>query len=243
MKKIRRNIRPYIGYILSGSLIVGSILIGVFLLIPGIQKTLLLRKQIQTFATEIESLRGKATLLQSLDETKLAQDLKELTVALPAESSVVSIFSTLDGLISETGVTLGPYTIDGESGSAKSGNIVQSKSDTSGSASVPLSLSAEGTFSQTQQFLTLFPKVRRLFRIHSLSISLHTDKVSAAIGVDAPYKKLPTAIGGPGSPLIPLSKKDEALLAEVEQFPNYASDLSKEFTPQLGSVPRDPFTQ
>ena len=244
MKKFRRMIRPYKEYIFFGCLLIASIIIGIFLLVPGVRKVLTLRKQIETTAAEIEILRTKATLLGSLTEETLVQQLRDLTTALPGEVSTVSLFSTVDGVMTGSGVTIGAYTVESEAKGTNQGAAqTKGKSDKSGSSSIPISLSAKGTMGQVQQFLTLLPTVRRLFRVHNVAISIRDDTVSASVDVDVPYKKLPTAIGGPASPLTPISKKDEALLVQIEQFPNYASDLTKEFTPQLGSVPRDPFAK
>lgn len=244
MKKFKRMIRPYKEYIFYACLLIGSILIGAFFVIPGIRKTLLLRKQIQTTAAEIEILRTKATLLGSLTEESLIEQLKELITALPGDVSTASIFSTIDGVIQETGANIGTYSLDSEGKSATKGTPqTKGKTDTSGSLSIPIDLVAKGTLDQIQQFIVLLPKVKRLFRVHQVSLSIHEDNVSSSITADSPYKKLPTAIGGPGSPLSPITQKEKAVLAQVERFPNFVSDFTKEFTPQLGSGPRDPFAQ
>ena len=244
MKKFKRMIRPYKEYIFYGCLLLGSILMGAFLVIPGIRKTLVLRKQIQTTATEIEVLRTKATLLGSLTEESLVEQLSEIPTALPGDVSTASIFSTIDGVIGETGVSVGTYSIESEGkGATKGAPQAKGKADKSGSLSVPIDLAAKGTLDQIQQFIALLPKVKRLFRVHQVSLSIHEANVSSSITADAPYKKLPTAIGGPSSPLSPMTQKEEAVLAQVQAFPNFVSDFTKVFTPQLGSGPRDPFAQ
>ncbi len=245
MKKFKRMIRPYKEYIIYACLLLGSILIGAFLVIPGIRKTLLLRKQIQTTAAEIEILRTKAALLGSLTEESLVEQLSELTTALPSDVFTASIFSTIDGVIGETGVSVGTYSLEGEGKSAAKNGTPQTKgkTDASGSIAVPIDLSVKGSMDQVQQFIALLPKVKRLFRVHQISLSIHEANVSSSITGDAPYKKLPTAIGGPSSPLSPMTQKEEAVLAQVQAFPNLVSDFTKEITPQLGSGPRDPFAQ
>lgn len=241
MKKFKRKIKLYREFIITTILLIGSMSIGIFVVWPGIQKALLLRKQVQTLAGEIEILRTKATLLRSLDEETLVQNLAELTTALPGDVSIASIFATIDGVISETGVIVGTYAVDSSAIGLTTSSQGKGKSDTSGVLSVPIDLAAKGTVDQVQQFITLIPKIRRLIRVHQVSLSVHENSVSASVATDIPYKKLPSAIGGPGSPLTPLSKKDEELLARVGSFQSFVSDSTQELAPQLSTTSRDPF--
>lgn len=243
MKQFKRKIKLYREFIITALLLMGSIGIGTFFVWPGVQKALLLRKQIQSLAVEIDTLRSKATLLRSMEEETLAQNLADLTTALPGDVSIASIFATIDGVISETGVTVGTYAVDSSAIGFTKSSQKKGKQDASGSSFIPIELAAKGSLEQIQRFITLLPNVRRLFRVHQVTLSIRENGVTSTVATDVPYKKLPTVIGGTGSPLVPLSKKDEELLARVGSFQSFVSDSAQELAPELSTTSRDPFAR
>src|SRR5258706_7276015 len=75
-------------------------------IIPLAQKELALSGEVTSASGEVQSLQRKASVLDSLDEEALKNDLVTLVTAVPADKSLMTLLGTIDGVTRKTGVSL-----------------------------------------------------------------------------------------------------------------------------------------
>ena len=241
MAQTRKFFRTYQGLIISGIMVVG-VVIGVFLgLIPTVQKIITLRSESSVLVGEDELLRAKAATLDDSDEATFKQYLAELAVAVPADKSLTSVFSTIDGLGVLTGVSLSNFTLTKPGALATQSAIRLSNEEKQvGSSLLPFSLTVEGSYAQIHNFLATVNRVRRFFRVRYFDIAFSADEtVSAKLGMDAFYALLPTALGSAEQAIEALSPDDQDIIRKVAELPILSEMVS---TQSAGQAPLSPTT-
>ena len=106
MRYVRRLLLLYQGFVLSGAILIFSVPLVVFVLIPGIQKTRDLFNRLTAVREEVDELNAKFRLLSALDEENVRERLIILLSGIPQDKSVSSVLGTIDGLAQETGVSI-----------------------------------------------------------------------------------------------------------------------------------------
>ena len=221
MKEFRKFFRQYQNFIISSVIFIG-IVVGVFVgLLPAFGKIVDMRSELSSLSAKNSSLQTKASLLDSLDEDTYNQYLKELSYAVPTDKSLTSMFTTIDGLSTLTGVTLSDFTL------TKPGNIAtesakrQSTEEKKvGSSFLPFTLTVTGTYDQIHKFMEQAINVRRFFGIRFFDITFtRSDTISAHMGMNAYYAPLPTTLGSPSQKIEQLDESDEKVISQVANLP------------------------
>lgn len=242
---IRRFLRLYEGFVVSGAIILFGIIGVVFAVIPGIRSTVDLFTSVGELQKETDALSGKLAFLQSMDEESLRGQLSLLLSVIPQEKSVPTIFGTVDGLVAQAGVRIKDMTIAGP-GSIASESA--SKSPISQRVKsvpfLPFFIDISGSYDQIQEFFSLVNQVRRLFTVENFDLSiLPTGETQARIALGAYYQPLPTKLGSIGAPVLKLSQIEEDILEKISAHQDFTLSSARELTPVVNSGRRDPFSR
>lgn len=231
MNSYKRLIKRYQGFGISFVIVV-VIVVGVFAgILPAFAAIISMRKNVNDLSSQITILRQKASILESIDEETYKAYLTELSLAVPTDKSLTSLFATIDGLSQETGVTLSNFTLT-KPGSIATESAKRLSNDERkvGSSFLPFTLTVNGTYDQIRTFVERAVLVRRFFRIRYFSISFdQKETFSVHMGMDAYYAPLPTNLGSASQTVDSLTESDQAVIERVLSMPV----LGKDSTPEV----------
>jgi Tfp pilus assembly protein PilO len=218
MNSYKKYIRKYQGLLISIGIII-FIVICVFVgLLPAISSIKAMRSSVSELSAQVAVLEQKATILESIDEETYKNYLKDLALAVPTDKSLTSLFSTIDGLSRETGVTLSDFTL-ARPGTIATDSAKRLSNDERklGSSLLPFTLTVSGTYDQIRKFVENAVLVRRFFRIRYFSISFDQKKetISVHMGMDAYYASLPTNLGSATQTIEGLTQSDQSVIEKV----------------------------
>lgn len=249
MNSYKRLFKRYQGFGVSFIIIV-VIVVGVFVgVLPAFAAIISMRKNVSDLSNQITILRQKASILESIDEEAYKAYLTELSLAVPTDKSLTSLFATIDGLSQETGVTLSNFTLT-KPGSIATESAKRLTNDERkvGSSFLPFTLTVSGTYDQIRTFVERSVLVRRFFRIRHFSISFdQKETFSVHMGMDAYYAPLPTNLGSASQTVDSLTESDQAVIERVLGMPVLGKDSisasTEESTVPVETAPReDPFS-
>jgi len=216
--KIRRFIRlnkPLVAYTALLFIGIGGLFFG---LIPSLQKSIVLVKDLKTMNEDMSRIQKKVNLLSTLDQTVLEQYGEVVLTALPEDKSVSTLLSTADALAEKNNLSTSDLSIEGiASLSTASGNQpVKPEGHT-----LSETISLQGELINLRNFLSDCMKVRRLMRVKSLSLSAvpKSTQMSAKLTLEFFYLALPSSIGKPSDPLDPFSQKELEILEKLSSYP------------------------
>jgi len=241
--------REYQGLIVSAGILVVCVL-GVLLgVVPLVRKTSDLNKENRSISAEVELLKNKVSVLESLDENAMRSDLLILLSAVPSDKSLSTLLDTLDGLTAKTGVSSGDFSLS-KLGSLATESAQRLSADEKGVGSniLPFTINLTGRVDQLRGFLAASVSVRRLFRVRTFQVQFaktatgSSDMVSVVVGMDAFYSPIPSAIGPVSQPLTPLTSADSDLIAKLEGMQLLVAPSSSLPPPSAGAEKTDPFS-
>lgn len=244
MKEIAGLIRTYQKLILA-AVILGGSLLGFFLgELPAMKKAWGLVLANRTLSEEIRDLRSKNSLLGALDEETLRQHLMVLTLAVPADKSLPTLFSTIEGLGQETDLSIDDLVLTPGIISTEAAKRSQPEENKFGSSSIPFTVTVEGTFAQLQSFLQKAVGVRRLIRVRNFSAAFDSGGLSrVTLSLETFYLPFPTTLGDVTDKLTPLTAEEETLLAKIRALPNLAGEFAPApAAPATSGGKSDPFS-
>ncbi len=243
---IKRFLRIYQGFVISGVILLFGTLALVFAVIPGIRATRDLYDSLKVVERDTETLQGKLALLAALNEEDIRDRLILLVSAVPQEKSVPTIFSTIEGLSEQSGVSILDVSLASPGNLASmSAAIRESASEKKiGASALPFTLTASGDYNQIRAFVGTINTVRRIFDVTSFDISISATGVTQVrLSLTAFYQPLPAKVGSVQAPVTPLSQKEEAILAKILQYPDVSAGTLESLTPVTSAGKRDPFAR
>lgn len=251
MNSYKKYIRKYQGLAISIGILL-LIVICVFVgLLPAISNIKTMRSSVTDLSSQVAVLEQKATILESIDEDTYMNYLKDLALAVPTDKSLTSLFSTIDGLSRETGVTLSDFTL-ARPGTIATDSAKRLSNDERklGSSLLPFTLTVSGTYDQIRKFVENAVLVRRFFRIRYFSISFDQKKetISVHMGMDAYYAPLPTNLGSATQSIEGLTQNDQSVIEKVMSMAVLGredetnTETSSVGEPVLTSPREDPFS-
>lgn len=245
MRIIRRALRLYQGFIVSGVILLFGTIGVIFAVVPGVQATIALFERVRTEEKEYDVLSSKLTFLTSLQEDDVRDQLVMLLSAIPQEKSVPSIFTTVDGLTATSGVSIEEMNLTSPGSLATASASRQSGiADKINASTLPFSLTASGTYDNIRSFVSSINQVKRLFDVTSFEFSMASaDDGRVSLSLIAFYQPLPTKVGSIEAPIAPLTSKEEDVLAKLIKYPDIStSALQPAPSVSLGGA-RDPFAR
>lgn len=247
--KLNKIFRDYQGLILSIGILLASglgILVGV---VPLVQKTIAMNTQLNSVSAEVDVLKNKVSVLESIDEVSMRNNVQILLSAVPSDKSLSTLLGTLDGLSAKTGVSVGSFTL------AKLGSLatdsaqrVSANEQAVGGNILPFTINISGTFDQLRGFLAASVSVRRLLRIRTVDVAFATTAsgsartASATLGMDTFYAPLLTTIGSVSQPLTPPTSTDDEIVAKMAGMQLLIVPSAPLPPPSLGPAKPDPFS-
>ena len=226
-------------------LIIAFTVVGVFIgVLPAGKKIIEQAETGRQLSIQLEALQKKLDLLNSLDEDSLRADLATVLAAVPAEKSLPTVFSTVEGLASTVGVGILDQNISGV-GSVASGSASQTALEKQlGTHMLPFSVTVEGPVSAIQEFIAQASKVRRLLRLKTFSISFPKENeiLRVNLQMNAFYEPFPTNLGSLTSTISPLNEKEQALVIQIGNFPLLAQGGGALPLPAIGVAKQNPFS-
>lgn len=211
---------------------------------PAAQKVQGLFDQTQQLSSQTKALRTKLTALNALDESVLRNQLNEVIAAVPSDKSLPTVFSTVEGIAGQAGVSIANMSIGGDASLATPTAAKRTAQEKQlGTRTIPFSVTIEGTPPAIQQFIALAPQVRRLLRIRTFAITFPSNDrpVHIAVEMDAFYEPFPGSIGKTGSALPILSDKEVEIISMVSKLPMVNSAEVALPPPLIGQTKPDPF--
>lgn len=222
MRLIRRIIRLYQSFIISGVIILFC-LIAVFIgIIPGSQIIFGMVRGVYEQTKTVQLLKEKINILNALD-TELLQSYATAAIsAVPADKSLGTIFSTIDGLTSQEGVAVGGISLSSVGSVATEAAQKLSKDEEKiGVNIVPFSIIIVGPIEQVRNVVEKAVKIRRLFRIRNFDLSFDNTSgtTKSTIQMDAYYVPLPKSLGKIRDSLKPLSDDEIQIINKISALP------------------------
>ena len=96
MTLVRRFLKMYKGMAVSAGMILISVIGVIYGIMPATQRILELADQRKNLAEEVQTLKTKRAVLESVDEGAIRNSLLILLSAVPSDKSIPSIFSTIE---------------------------------------------------------------------------------------------------------------------------------------------------
>lgn len=248
MHTIRKFLRIYNGFIVPIVLLVLSVGVVAWGVMPGIGKIQNLLDDSKSLADENTLIKKRVDLLNSLNEDTLQTQMKALLSAVPSEKNVPSFFTSLDALALQSGITLTEFTLaaPGSISTPSAKTVADVSPESTDKTQVNGSIVAIGTLDQLQDFQTKLVAVRRLFKVTRMSLVFpkESDQLQMSMDVNAFYAPLPQTLGNAAETISPLTSDEEAVLAKIEGFQDITEVAAAQLETQsvrVGDRP-DPFS-
>jgi hypothetical protein len=248
MRLIRRIIRLYQSFIISG-VIVLFCLIAVFVgIIPGLKKIMSMVKGVYEQSKTVQLLEEKINVLNALDTDLLTSYAIAAVSAVPTDKSLGTIFSTIDGLTSREGVQVGGVSLSSiGSVATEAAQKLSIEEQKIGVNIVPFSIVVVGPIEQVRNVVKEAVKIRRLFRIRSfdLSFDIKSGTTRSTIQMDAYYVPLAKSMGKPSDSLKPLSDEELEIITKISALPLVTREepiSTESMQMQTGQRSLDPFS-
>jgi len=228
----------------------------VFVAVPSIRKVVLLRQEISQKNETLRSLEQKVEVLKSLDENQLLTQVENLERTLPSRKDVFLLLTSLNGLASQTGVSLeqfslAPGSLATASATDSSTNRSTAQDDLSSSgreaassqlASLGVEVKITGSFEAVKGFLSNLEQLIPLMRLTTLDLSPASEEtpvslagttalpvvpeVSANFTIAMFYASLPTQLGTITEPIQTLTESEQGLYDKLLSFISFPASPS-----------------
>ena len=218
MRLVRRFIRLYQSFIISGAVVVFFLTVLFVGLIPGIQKVVDLFTENVATGKIIKTLQNKQQVLEALDAQQLYTLSAAAVSAIPTDKSLGSIFSTVDVLVSRQGATVTSVSL-GQVGSVATDSAKIALKN--GVSTVPFSIIVSGSIDQLRNVLDTAVKIRRFFRVTNfdLQIDQKTGESTSTLTMEAYYAPVAKSTATVTDTLTGLSNDEISILNQVTGMP------------------------
>jgi len=246
MPNIRLFIKTYQNLVISGVILIFCVVGVIAGVVPAAGKIREMGSSMQELSEEYTRLQAKLSILNSLDENTLRNQLGAVISAVPTDKSLPTIFSTTEAIAAQSTVSIISMNILGDtdlaSGSAKKTTALEKQI---GTHAIPFAVTIEGPLPAIQDFITVAPQVRRLFRVRTFAITFpQNDRpISIAVQMDAFYEPSPTDIGKSSTTLTTLTEAESGIVARVSELPLANVNETALPPPAVGAVGKEnPFS-
>ncbi len=243
MKELRKLFRQHKPLVWAALLFIVSL----FAIVQGVLPLLGSLGEVQgrlgTLRRDVAALQEKTRVLESVDPEELRMKLTALLSAVPADKSLPTLFSTIEGLSAQTGVATQNMAISSggliATDSAKKQSAEEAKI---GSNVLPFSLTSAGSLENIRSFLSTSITIRRFLRIRNFDVTFSgSASATARFSMDAFYAALPANLGAVDMPVAALSEIDERTISRVTGLPSFTEQGENPSNLPLGKT--DPFAR
>ena len=214
--QVKKFFQTYKLFIITGVSVLISASGFIFGVIPLARNVIAMQQTLRQLSGDIAALRQKTSVLATLDEVALRDNLLTLASAVPPDQSPETILSTIDGVSQETGVLLKDFQILNVGSLSTESAKKRTKYEADlGSSVLDVMVTVDGSYQQVLEFLASAGSVRRLFHIVSFNLSSSVTGIAARITLRAFYFPYPSKVGSVLQPIPALSSEQEATIARV----------------------------
>lgn len=196
----------YKAFLVPVAVIITSILLFLFFVIPQIKYYFNSRDQEKIEREKLNNLQSSLAVLRNLDEGKLNSDITTLSLALPQNKDFVGILNVVSGTAIKTGVSLGDFSF-------QVGDI-RKNTDSSPFPSIPVSLKLAGSFQSILDYITALNQTSPLSEITLFKI----DRESAQVAVNFYYKPYSGTVIDENVPLTNITPEDDSLISTISTW-------------------------
>ena len=222
MRLMRRIIRLYQSFIISGVIILFCLVAFFIGILPGFKKITGMIKIVYEQTKTVQILEEKINILNALDEELLSSYATAAISAVPADKSLGTIFSTIDGLTSQEGVAVSGISLSSiGSVATEAAKKLSTEEQKIGVNIIPFSIIVTGPIEQVRNVVDKAVKIRRLFRIRNFDLSFDNKSgtTKSTIQLVAYYVPLPTSMGKISDSLKPLSDDEIQIIDKISALP------------------------
>lgn len=224
--RIPSSLQPYLAYLIPVVAAAIALIIIVVVLLPSVNDIVTLKADADSNQGRAQSLSGKISDLQNLDQAKLTDELVNTTQALPSDKDVAGFLANINQITSSTGASLEAAQL-----------ITTLSTKPSEKNALDFQVIIKGNFANIKGFLTKIETVRRVMVVKSLSINLSDNKVLVAdMNITGYYEPQVTVVGLDDS-LPKMTATQEKILTDLEKRTIYTPSVG---TPS-SSGRSDPF--
>lgn len=235
---MRKDFKKYF-FLLLSLVIVFPLFI--FFTKPQVEKIKENEKILKEGKEKLAVLRQKRDLLAGLNNEGLSQWVKKINFILPSEKNIDSLLFTLDRISSEASVSVesvafSPGVLEKKKQEGKTPTPVRSAENKN---SLEIVLLVDGRIENLELFLKKLKEDFQAVKIKKLNMSFPVIKderniSTAEIVIETYYKAASLTLGAISEPIVPLTKKEEKLLEEINLV-----RLPEEVTPLIVPRPAD----
>lgn len=192
-------------YIFPLIVILSSLFLIVFAIVPQTLKLLDNQKAIKELTNKSNFLETKASALGNFDENDLSQKIRVVMGAFPEEKDFGNILGVLQQLAGQSGYMINSISF-ANSGS-KVGNV----------NSYGVILEVEGIKDLFKSLLSNLENSPRLVRVEAIDIDSNpaSQNLNVSLRIDVLYAQLPADFGSADTPLPEIGQKDEEILTAL----------------------------
>lgn len=248
MRLIRRIIRLYQSFIISGVIILFCLIALIIGIIPGFKKILSMVGGLYEQTKTVQLWQEKINILNALDTQLLNSYATAAISAVPADKSLGTIFSTIDGLTIQEGVEVTGISLSSiGSVATEAAQKLSAEEQKIGVNIVPFSIIVVGPIEQVRNVVEKAVKIRRLFRIRNFDLSFDNKSgmTKSTIQMDAYYVPLPKSLGKISDSLKPLSDDEIQIIDKISALPLVTREepvSTESMQIQTGPRSTDPFS-
>lgn len=231
--------RHYKAYLLPLGIILVSVLVVLFVVIPQFQQYLGLQEELKVQMQKLAVLKTNYSFLSNLDASKSDADFSALTLALPSGKDFAGIMNAVSYASAKTGVPVGDFQFS--VGSLSGGN----SDGLSAYPSIKIDINLVGS---TQSVVKFIKELYKTSPASEVTI-MKTGGNSGSITILFYYKPFPPQKVDDAAPVAFLSAQNEALIKTVStwnnalnqpQLPSISSLLSGASSSQAASLGNNP---
>lgn len=214
----------YKGYTLPLAVLAISVLILLFLLIPGINQLIATQKLLDEETQKLNMLQNNYNFLINLDEQQSDADLKTLTKILPIEKDFFGMMTSVSKASSVAGISIDNYKF-------YLGNLSKLTGEDTQYPTILMDLALSGSGVSVNNFINELYKTAPLVEVST--IKYQTGKASITLAFY--FKPLPPQNIANDTPVRQLSAIEQKLLNSLRTWSNISEDQA-EFFGAIGSA-------
>lgn len=210
----------YKPYLWPFTLILVSILMVFFVILPAIEQINVTRNEVSELTEKKELLATKAAILEKSDDQLLKSDLIKAETALPSDKNLSGMIFGLETLAASTSAHVDSFSTNvGKLATDSAKPVVTDKKEESKLGNkveiTPFSMEVSADFDPLNNYLRLLGGVNRLVGISSIA----WEERKASIVLDVFYQPLVKTLGAITTPVYELTTEDRNLLRQVSAYP------------------------
>lgn len=201
----------YYGFFLYGAILVVSLMMVFYVVIPEIENWLSVQKEVHETENRIQTMQDNLKLLRTISDTRLADDFTVATTALPVDRDVSRVLAALNYTALQSGVGMEDFAF--QAGEVTSRSVKSRPTD----LGLLLSFNITGSLPQVVVFLRQVQEKMPLMTLSAVDASFSQSSVTR-VTLWYHYKTLPLYREAVETPLKDVSAENRLLLQKLRAW-------------------------